>query len=104
MVALSHQSALQAQLDAYHVLNSIMWQRFGYPIPFPVEEFWDRFYMLTGVRDFPETRLGWVPRVCVCMLLAGWSVRRSSTPLSAMLPVCHTACMPCCLWPCILLS
>jgi len=49
---------VQAQLDAYHVLNSIMWQRFGYPIPFPVEEFWDRFYMLTGVRDFPETRLG----------------------------------------------
>jgi len=46
------------QLEAYSVLPSIMWQRFGYPIPIPSEEFWDRYYMLSPLREFTDFRHG----------------------------------------------
>jgi len=49
---------VEGQLQSYYVLESIMWQRFGYPLHYPVDEFWDRYYMLTDNRDFADLRFG----------------------------------------------
>ena len=32
------------------MLSSLQWQRFGYPISMPVDEFWDRYYLLGNKR------------------------------------------------------